>query len=232
MTSPRRARNRADAEALAAAMELEDGPSEAVDESRQSAGQLREKLVEERAEAGLEPVEVGEKVSAAKMRELLAQARAEGRAEAEAEQKVAPHLPETTVIENPDSVYVIHFLEDGLTAPDSPLSERVFYRGEEFVVQKGTEMWERVADWITLSNAEQYDRWGKLYFEKGPWPYGEYDLNDPDLTEEERRVLEKANRRRVRYAGQDMPAGSSHSKSRPTTNRAPRAPSFVQANRE
>lgn len=233
MTAPgRRARKSSgtDAEAFAAELELEEDANKlapsVIDEQRASAGQLREVLEAETATV------VGDKVSADHLRELLAQARAEARQEAMDEMATTPHIDDELAAavraEDPSAV-VIHFLEDGLTAPDSPTNERVWYRGEEMVVQKGSPMWDQVKGWITLNSVQQYDRWGVQYFDKGPWPYGLYDTSDPELSEEERRVLEKANRRRMQLRGDGMPAGSAISKSRP---RSDRAPSFLKGSRE
>ena len=232
MTAPgRKARRTSDAEVFAAELEATVDPvDEAVnkaqpsvlDDPKASAGQLREALV---AETGMA---VGEKLSATQVREMLAQAREEARAEALAEMATTPHIPDEVMVA-PEKYHVIHFVEDGLTAPDSATSQRVWYRGEEMAVEKGGELWGQVRDWIHLNAAEQYDRWGVHYFDKGPWPYGLYDTSDPDLTDQERKELEKANRRRLARSGQNMPAGSSISKSRP---RSSRAPSFLQAGRE
>lgn len=60
---------------------------------------------------------------------------------------------------------LIHFIEDGLTA-----FGQVWYRGQELEIGPAHPRWSQARDWVTLSRAQQVDRWGKQYFDAGPWP--------------------------------------------------------------
>lgn len=73
---------------------------------------------------------------------------------------------------------VIHMVEDGLT-----FGNKVFMRGQELALNPEEQ------PWINNSRAQQIRQFGKQLFAKGPWPYGGYDLTDPELTPEDKRRL-------------------------------------------
>ena len=60
---------------------------------------------------------------------------------------------------------IIHFIEDGLTA-----FGKVWYRGEEIEIGPDHPRWPEAKGWVLLSKWEQMDRYGKQYFDQGPWP--------------------------------------------------------------
>jgi hypothetical protein len=60
---------------------------------------------------------------------------------------------------------LIHFLEDGLTA-----FGQVWYRGQELEIGPSHPRWEDARRWILLDRWGQIERYGKQYFERGPWP--------------------------------------------------------------
>lgn len=60
---------------------------------------------------------------------------------------------------------VIHMVDDGLTA-----FGRVWYRGQEIEIGPDHPRWPEAVNWIMLSRFEQLERWGKHYFDFGPWP--------------------------------------------------------------
>lgn len=69
---------------------------------------------------------------------------------------------------------LIHILEDGFHAS---------YRGQEIVF--GPKAYEETKNrygvsWLNMTDEEQYERWGKLMFQKGPWP-GKKNYEDPAL---------------------------------------------------
>jgi len=68
---------------------------------------------------------------------------------------------------------LLHFIEDGLTA-----FGRVWYRGQELAIGPDHPRWAEAVSWVTLTRMQQYERWGKAYFEHGPWP-GQRSYVDP-----------------------------------------------------
>ena len=97
---------------------------------------------------------------------------------------------------NPNAV-TVHFLDDGHT-----VLGRVWYRGEEATVLRGSEEWNTDAKyWIELSEHDQVRKYGKRIFAPGPWPYSGYDVEDPELNESERELLKRANSRRAISGG-------------------------------
>jgi hypothetical protein len=99
--------------------------------------------------------------------QLDAAARAERdrqHAEALAAAAAFEHAPEQIVHAEGQAV-LIHFIEDGLTA-----FGRVWYRGQELEIGPGHPRWPEAVSWITLNRIGQLERWGKTYFEHGPWP--------------------------------------------------------------
>jgi len=60
---------------------------------------------------------------------------------------------------------LIHFVEDGFT-----FAGQVWYRGQEIEIGPDHPRWQEVLGWITLDKYQQIDRYGKQYFDHGPWP--------------------------------------------------------------
>lgn len=60
---------------------------------------------------------------------------------------------------------VIHFIADGLTA-----FGQVWFRGQEIEIGPGHPRWEQARTWILLDRMAQVERYGKQFFERGPWP--------------------------------------------------------------
>jgi len=60
---------------------------------------------------------------------------------------------------------LIHFIDDGLTA-----FGQVWYRGQELEIGPDHPRWEEARGWILLNRAQQAERWGRQFFEHGPWP--------------------------------------------------------------
>ena len=60
---------------------------------------------------------------------------------------------------------LIHFVEDGLT-----FAGQVWYRGQEIEIGPSHPRWEQARSWILLDRYAQIERYGKQYFERGPWP--------------------------------------------------------------
>lgn len=90
----------------------------------------------------------------------------------------------------------VHFLEDGLT-----LLGKVWYRGEELTINPGTENWAAAASILELDEFAQEERWGKRFFRPGVWRGKRLDeIDDPELTEDEKAALKKAaHERDLRY---------------------------------
>lgn len=94
---------------------------------------------------------------------------------------------------NPENVVTVNFVEDGLTALGW-----TWYRGETLSVEKGTPEWEltqyerpdgEVISWLELDEDEQVERWGDRFFRPGKWSGKGFDLDDPELTEEQKATL-------------------------------------------
>ncbi len=60
---------------------------------------------------------------------------------------------------------LIHFIEDGFT-----FAGQVWYRGQELEIGPAHPRWEQARGWILLDRMGQAERYGKQYFERGPWP--------------------------------------------------------------
>jgi hypothetical protein len=61
---------------------------------------------------------------------------------------------------------LIHFTEDGLT-----VFGRVWYRGQELAIGPDHPRWPEAVGWIMMDKAAQYARWGRQFFDHGPWPF-------------------------------------------------------------
>lgn len=106
------------------------------------------------------------------------------------EQKKREFLAKPSKAEN---VVTINFVEDGMTALGWS-----WYRGETLTVEKGTEEWDRtlfenadgdMVSWLELDEDEQIERWGDRFFRPGKWSGKGFDLDDPELTEEQKATL-------------------------------------------
>lgn len=60
---------------------------------------------------------------------------------------------------------MVHFVADGFS-----FFGRVHYAGEEFEAGPEHPRWGEIVRWIRLSKAEQVARYGRVYFDHGPWP--------------------------------------------------------------
>jgi hypothetical protein len=126
--------------------------------------------------------------------EIREQIRAEERAKLEAELASRPtpaatgiqdlsqlaELEETPYVHitpGPGEI-VIHFLDDGAT-----IGSRLTRRGEELAVNPEKETW------VNMTRVQQQKVYGRQLWAKGPWPYGGFDLTDPELTVEDKLKL-------------------------------------------
>lgn len=138
--------------------------------------------------------------------EVRAQIEAEQREEARAREMASDAKPVSGRDLDGDptqpGAVTVHFVEDGFT-----LLGKVWYRGEELTINEGTEQWEaalykggpRIV--LQLDEFEQEEIYGRRYFREGTWRGKGFDLTDKDLTEEERRALEKAEQIRMERYG-------------------------------
>lgn len=60
---------------------------------------------------------------------------------------------------------LIHFVEDGFT-----WGGKVWQRGEMLEIGPEHPRWSDAVGWIRLTKREQYARYGRVYFDFGPWP--------------------------------------------------------------
>jgi hypothetical protein len=125
--------------------------------------------------AQLPPPGPGDQARPKPTAELSAEERAERErqhAEAIAAAAAFETAPEQIVPSTGEAV-LIHFTEDGLTA-----FGRVWYRGQELAIGPDHPRWPEAVGWVTLTKAQQYERWGKQYFDTGPWPF-QHSYVDP-----------------------------------------------------
>ncbi len=109
--------------------------------------------------------------------------------------------------DNPDNI-LLHFVEDGFTALG-----RVWYRGQEIEFTPGSQAFNDTKDrngdtWVTYTDEDQYNHYGKLYFRRGPWPgkslkdikKSDYQKFAPGPDEDELAKADAAERKRGRAA--------------------------------
>lgn len=60
---------------------------------------------------------------------------------------------------------IIHFVEDGFT-----FAGQVWYRGQEIEIGPAHPRWPQVTGWIMLDKYQQVERYGRQFFDRGPWP--------------------------------------------------------------
>lgn len=76
-------------------------------------------------------------------------------------------VPDITQQEDPSEQKLrVHFVEDGFT-----WGGKVWQVGEEIEIGPEHPRWDSALPWITLSKPEQVRRYGRVFFESGPWPY-------------------------------------------------------------
>lgn len=97
----------------------------------------------------------------------------------------------------------IHFVEDGFT-----VLGKVWYRGEELTLVPGTPQWAEAPSYrgkifAVLDEYEQEETWGRRFFRAGPWRGKRLsEIDDPELTADDRVALERAEMaRNQRYGG-------------------------------
>jgi hypothetical protein len=61
---------------------------------------------------------------------------------------------------------LVHFVSDGFT-----FAGRVWHVGEELEIGPDHPRWGQALPWITLTKRQQVERYGKVFFDKGHWPY-------------------------------------------------------------
>lgn len=183
--------------AAAAAVESEAAVTEP--ESKKKPGPKPRADIEAELRAKIE-AEVREKAEAEVRAQIEAEYAEKEREAAEARALAAEARPiagrEVDGDPTADGALTINFVEDGLT-----LLGKVWFRGEELTVVPGTRQWEEVQvvlkngqkrNLITLDEDEQIERWGRRFFREGLWKGKRLDLDDPDLSDEERIALKKA----------------------------------------
>jgi hypothetical protein len=111
---------------------------------------------------------------------------------------------------------LIHVLKSGWT-----FAGQVWYRGQEIELEEGTARWQEAQRFIGWDDAEQMERYGRVCWRKGPWPYrknysdiepgsyqqlaaldGKGQISGPG--EEQLRLADQQERRRARGVPQPM----------------------------
>lgn len=96
--------------------------------------------------------------------------------ESEAPKRKSPGRPRKAAEAKKDTI-LLHFVEDGFTADGA-----VWVRGQELEYPLDSPEYEQTKDrngdsWLDLVTDEsaQIDRFGKVMFREGPWPYKDYE---------------------------------------------------------
>lgn len=163
--------------------------------------------------------EIRAEVEAQVREEVEAQVRAEMQQEREKERREAElarvaNSPDTKPVNgfqisgSPDAegAVTLHFVEDGFT-----VLGKVWYRGEELSVVPGTPQWEqspiyRGKIFAELDEFEQEEIWGRRFFRQGPWRGKRLtEIDDPELSDDERSALAKAEQIRMERFGAVVP---------------------------
>lgn len=85
-----------------------------------------------------------------------------------------------------DSI-LIHFVVDGFT-----VLGQVWYRGQEVEFDSGGPAYHATKDsrgrsWLDLSDADQLEQYGAVFFRRGPWPGRDYEDEQAGRAEKGRR---------------------------------------------
>jgi len=163
------------------------GPRKEADIRAEVEAEMREKLEAEiRAEAE------------AKIRaEVEEQFRAEAVAKKDAEDSTPVNGLDIIGDPKQEGSITVNFVEDGLT-----LLGKVWYRGEELVINPGTKEWDEAAAVLRMDEFEQEEKWGRRFFRPGLWRGKGFDqIDDPDLSDAERAQLQKAEQKRRQRLG-------------------------------
>lgn len=79
--------------------------------------------------------------------------------------RIEQELPDITQVPDPSTQKIlIHFVEDGFTW------KKVWLRGEMLELGPDHPWWDSAQPWIRLSKQEQYQRYGRVFFDFGPYP--------------------------------------------------------------
>jgi hypothetical protein len=96
------------------------------------------------------------------------------------------HLdPTVPVVPDDTPNPVIHFVSDGFTAWG-----RVWYQGQEVEVtpEKYADTLDRKGKtWMSQTESDQIDSWGKVMWREGPWPHARLDATGNPKSTEDRR---------------------------------------------
>lgn len=77
-------------------------------------------------------------------------------------------VPDLATQEDPSERKLrIHFVSEGFT-----FGGRVWHVGDELEIGPDHPRWPQAVPWILLTRREQAERYGKVFFDVGPWPYG------------------------------------------------------------
>lgn len=78
-------------------------------------------------------------------------------------------VPDISQVEDPsEQKILIHFVADGFTW------KKVWTQGEMLEIGPDHPWWESAQPWIRLSKAEQFQRYGRVFFDYGPYPGATY----------------------------------------------------------
>jgi hypothetical protein len=138
--------------------------------------------------------ELRAKVEAEVRAEMMREA-AQKRAAAEASSPMVPHVSGLDLSGDPSAPesVTIHFVDDGFT-----VLGKVWYRGEELTLEPGSQQWEEAPSYrgkifALLDEFEQEEIWGRRFFREGLWRGKRLsEIDDPELTSEDRVALERA----------------------------------------
>lgn len=79
--------------------------------------------------------------------------------------RIEQELPDISQVPDPsERKILIHFVEDGFTW------KKVWLRGEMLEIGPDHPWWESAQPWIRLTKVQQFQRYGRVFFDYGPFP--------------------------------------------------------------
>lgn len=80
--------------------------------------------------------------------------------------RIEQEIQDFSAQQDPSSRQVhVHFVADGFT-----WAGQVWYTGQEIKIGPEHARWQSALTWITLTKAEQFQRYGRVFFDTGPFP--------------------------------------------------------------
>jgi hypothetical protein len=83
--------------------------------------------------------------------------------------RIERELPDISQVPDPsERKILIHFVDDGFTW------KKVWLKGEMLEIGPDHPWWESAQSWIRLTKVQQFQRYGRVFFDFGPYPGAQY----------------------------------------------------------